>query len=165
MRFTGLLYRALNPVHAREPLSGAGAARFGGRFNRVGRPALYTALAPGTALREANQIGTLQPTTMVAYRADIAPLFDGRDEAALASCGMTRAELADPAWRDSMLAKRPVPTHDLAETLIAQGMAGILVPSYARGAPADALNLVLWNWAADLTLIDDANRLGLVSGG
>lgn len=33
MRYVGLLYRALNPVHAREPLSGEGARRYGGRFN------------------------------------------------------------------------------------------------------------------------------------
>ena len=84
MRYEGLLYRALNPVHARAPLSGAGAARFGGRFNRVGRPALYTSLAPDTALREANQVGTLQPTALVAYTADVAPLLDSRDPAALA---------------------------------------------------------------------------------
>ena len=52
MHYTGLLYRALNPVWARDPLSGAGAARYGGRFNRIGRPALYTAFDPATALRE-----------------------------------------------------------------------------------------------------------------
>jgi hypothetical protein len=31
MHFTGLLYRAHNPVWSRTPLSGEGAARFGGR--------------------------------------------------------------------------------------------------------------------------------------
>ena len=61
MHFTGLLYRAHNPVWSREPLSGEGAARFGGRFNRIGRIALYTSLAPETALREAYaaETGTL----------------------------------------------------------------------------------------------------------
>ena len=29
MRYAGLLYRALNPVYAREPLSGEGARRYG----------------------------------------------------------------------------------------------------------------------------------------
>ena len=163
MRFEGLLYRAHNPVHAREPLSGAGAARFGGRFNRIGRPALYTSLAPETALREANQVGTLQPTTLVAYRADIGPLLDGRDDAALTPFGMSRTAIADPAWRDLMLARQPVPTQQLAEAAIARGFAGILVPSYARGAPGDALNLVLWVWERQLTVIDDTNRLGLQS--
>ena len=161
MHFTGLLYRAHNPVWSRAPLSGEGAARFGGRFNRIGRPALYTSLAPETALREANHVGTLQPTTLVAYQADIGPLLDGRDTAALKPFGMTPGDLADPGWRDRMLGGKPVPTQDLVETAIAQGFAGIVVPSYARGAPADALNLVLWVWDGKLDLVDDDDRLGL----
>lgn len=161
MHFTGLLYRAHNPVWSRAPLSGKGAARFGGRFNRIGRPALYTSLAPETALREANQVGTLQPVTLVAYRADIGPLVDGRDAAALAPFGMTPEALADPGWRDRMLSGQPVPTQNLAEAAIAQGFVGIVVPSYARGAPADALNLVIWAWEGKLDLVDDDDRLGL----
>ena len=35
-RFTGFLYRALNPVYARDPLSGRGAKLYGGRFNPKG---------------------------------------------------------------------------------------------------------------------------------
>mgnify|MGYP001250931317 FL=1 len=127
----------------------------------MGRTALYTSLAPETALREANQAGTLQPTTLVAYQADIGPLLDGRDTAALHPFGITPAELADPSWRDRMLSGKPVPTQDLAEAAIAQGYAGIVVPSYARGAPADALNLVLWDWDGRITLVDDDDRLGL----
>ncbi len=161
MHFAGLLYRAHNPVWSRAPLSGEGAARFGGRFNRIGRPALYTSLAPETALREANQVGTLQPVTLVAYRADIGPLLDGRDAAALKPFGMTPAGLDDPAWRDRMLAGKPVPTQLLAEAAIGLGHAGIIVPSYARGAPGQALNLVLWDWDGRLTLVDDDDRLGL----
>ncbi len=70
-RYKGALYRALNPVYAREPLSGRGAELYGGRFNQKGIPALYTALDPATALREANQVGSLQPTLLVSYRADL----------------------------------------------------------------------------------------------
>lgn len=161
MHFTGLLYRAHNPVWSREPLSGDGAARFGGRFNRVGRPALYTSLAPETALREANQVGTLQPITLVAYRADIGPLLDGRNAAALQPFSIAPDALADPAWRERMLSGKPVPTQDLAEAAIMQGFAGILVPSFARGAAADALNLVLWVWARQIFLVDDDDRLRL----
>jgi RES domain-containing protein len=161
MHFTGLLYRAHNPVWSRTPLSGEGAARFGGRFNRIGRPALYTSLAPETALREANQVGTLQPTTLVAYEADIGPLLDGVDIAALEPFQISPAELADPSWRDRMLSGKPVPTQELAEAAIARGFAGIVVPSYARGAPADALNLVLWDWEERIKLVDDDDRLGL----
>jgi RES domain-containing protein len=34
--------------------------------------------------------------------------------------------------------------------LLAQGCAGALVPSFARGSTADDENLVLWRWGPDL---------------
>ncbi|MYA90074.1 MAG: RES domain-containing protein, partial [Boseongicola sp. SB0662_bin_57] len=77
-RYGGPLYRALNPVYARDPLSGRGAKLFGGRFNARGTPALYTALSPAVALREASQAGSLQPTVLVSCRADLGPVFDTR---------------------------------------------------------------------------------------
>lgn len=161
--YRGKLYRALNPVHAREPLSGRGAALHGGRFNPKGVPALYAALAVLTALREANQVGNLQPTTLVAYEADIAAVFDGRDAAALAAEGFDAEALADPAWRDRMRAEGEAPTQGFARRLIAAGHHGLLVRSFARGAGPDDLNLVLWRWGpaapARLALIDDEGRL------
>ncbi|MCC5969165.1 MAG: RES family NAD+ phosphorylase [Pararhodobacter sp.] len=163
-RYKGRLYRALNPVYARTPLSGQGAALYGGRFNRKGDAALYTALDPATALREANQVGDLQPTTLVAYRADLGPVFDTRDVQALAAHGMTAAGLADAGWRADMLAGQPVPTQAFAQVLIKAGFAGLLVRSFAQGTTDANLNLVLWRWnytASDrLDVIDDENRLG-----
>jgi len=96
--YVGLLYRALNPVYARDPLSGRGAELYGGRFNPKGTPALYASLSPDAALREANQAGTLQPTTLVAYAADIAPVFDVREADAHLGFGMTRAVLGAATW-------------------------------------------------------------------
>ena len=87
MLYRGPLYRALNPIYAREPLSGRGAELYGGRFNPKGVPALYSSLTVMTALREANQAGSLQPTTLVSYDADIESVFDCRDEAALKAEG------------------------------------------------------------------------------
>ena len=159
MRYTGLLYRALNPVYARDPMSGEGARRNGGRFNRPGRETLYTALAPDTAIREANQVGDLQPTTLVAYRADIGPLLDGRDPRLLARYGFKPSMLADKGWRMKALLGEPVPTQELAETMIADGFAGLFVPSFVRGASPDDVNLVLWQWNGMLELIDDDGRL------
>jgi RES domain-containing protein len=161
-RYRGRLYRALNPVYAREPLSGRGAALHGGRFNRKGTEALYAALDPATALREANQVGDLQPTILVAYRADLGPVFDGRDGAAMAAYGMSAEGLADPGWRAAMLAGRPVPTQAFAAALAKAGFAGLLVRSFAHGASAANLNLVLWRWNRDgdrLEVIDDEGRL------
>ena len=163
MHYLGLLYRAINPIRAREPLSDEDARLHGGRFNAKGVPALYTALSVITAIREAIQIGTLQPTTLVSYEADISPIFDATDSAALCTYGMTPADFAAEDWRLQMRAHGKAPTQILAERLIADGYAGLRVPSFAKGATGEDLNMVLWVWGSTLptklVLIDDEGRL------
>ncbi|UOK73927.1 RES family NAD+ phosphorylase [Ancylobacter polymorphus] len=163
MRHDGKLFRALNPIYAREPLSGRGAELYSGRFNPKGVPALYTSLSVMTALREANQVGNLQPTTLVAYVAEIDGIFDCRDDAALAEEGMDAAAIADTTWRDQMRTNGEAKTQALARHLIGAGYNGLLVRSFAAGSTAEDLNLVLWRWSnappARLMLIDDENRL------
>jgi RES domain-containing protein len=136
---------------------------YGGRFNPKGTPALYASLSPVTALREANQVGALQPTTLVAYEADLRPVFDARDAEALDGFGMTPKNLASAAWRDEMIANGESGTQAFARRLIVAGYAALLVRSFARGASPTDLNLVLWRWgdeaSARLVLIDDENRL------
>jgi RES domain-containing protein len=163
VQYRGKIYRALNPVYAREPLSGRGAELHGGRFNLKGMPALYTSLSIMTALREANQVGNLQPTTLVSYEAEIDSIFDCRDETALAVEGMDAAALADTTWRDQMKASGQAKTQGFARRLIGAGYNGLLVKSFASGTTEEDLNLVLWKWGdkppARLRLIDDEGRL------
>jgi RES domain-containing protein len=163
MHFQGKIYRALNPIHAREPFSGRGAALYGGRFNPKGVPALYTSLTIMTTISEANQAGSLQPTMIISYDADFDNIFDARDEHALEQFGMNMASLADAGWRDSMRNEGKAPVQRFAESLIEEGHHGLLVQSFARGASETDLNLVLWSWGsskpARLTLIDDEGRL------
>jgi len=163
MQYHGRLYRALNPVYARTPLSGQGAALYGGRFNPKGMPALYTSLSIMTALKEANQVGRLQPTTLVAYQAEFESLFDGRDGFALADQGFSFADLPSKSWRDQARAEGEAPTQTLARHLVKAGYHGLMVPSFAAGATAADLNLVLWQWSdrppTQLELIDDEGRL------
>lgn len=163
MRYRGKLYRALNPAYAREPLSGRGAELLGGRFNPKGVPALYTSTSIMTALREANQAGHLQPTTLVSYDADIGRVFDTRDEAALVSESIDSAAIAASTWRDDMQKRGQASTQAFASRLVAGGYHGLLVRSFAPGATTGDLNLVLWSWGsavpAKLTLIDDEGRL------
>ncbi|WP_170766694.1 RES family NAD+ phosphorylase [Ruegeria lacuscaerulensis] len=161
-RYAGPLYRALNPVYAREPLSGRGAELFGGRFNSKGTPALYTALDPAGALREANQVGSLQPTILVSYAADLGPILDTRDEMVLEQYGISEGAIADPGWRSKLLGGQIVPTQDFASRLIADGFVGLLVRSYAKGASLTDFNIVLWRWSGDdcaLRVVDDEDRL------
>jgi RES domain-containing protein len=161
MRYSGPLYRALNPIFAREPLSGRGAELYGGRFNPKGMPALYTSLTVMTALREANQAGSLQPTTLVSYEAEIENVFDSRDEAALQEEGMDFAMLADAGWRDQMKVSGEADTQAFDRRLIGRGFDALLVRSFAPGTTEDDLNLVLWRWSdappCRLVLIDDEN--------
>jgi RES domain-containing protein len=159
----GKLYRALNPVYAHEPLSGRGAEFYGGRFNPKGVPALYSSLSVLTALREANQVGNLQPTTLVSYDAEIENVFDCRDETALAAQGIDGASLADATWRDQMKINGEARTQAFARRLIDAGYNALMVRSFAPGATANDLNLVLWRWGSEapsrLVPIDDEHRL------
>ena len=161
--YRGKLYRALNPIYAREPLSGKGAELYGGRFNPKGMPALYCSLTVLTALREANQVGNLQPTTLASYDAEIEGVFDGRDEAALRAEGMDASALADPTWRDQMKVNGEARTQSFVRNILAKGYRALLVRSFAPGAGESDLNLVVWEWGAAaparLVLIDDEGRL------
>jgi RES domain-containing protein len=99
----------------------------------------------------------------VSYRADLGPIFDARDARALGHYGLSAATLADPGWRSTMLEGRPAPTQEFARMLLADGFAGLITRSFARGASASSLNLVLWRWAGDgcsLQVVDDEGRLG-----
>ena len=163
MLYRGPLYRALNPIYAREPLSGRGAELYGGRFNPKGVPALYSSLTVMTALgkptrRAASSRRRSSPTTRRST-----DVFDCRDEEALKAEGMDAAALADTTWRDQMKATGEARTQSFARRLMGKGFRALLVRSFAPGATETDLNLVLWDWGASppsrLTLIDDENRL------
>ncbi|WP_394713673.1 RES family NAD+ phosphorylase [uncultured Roseibium sp.] len=144
-------------------MSGRGAEFYGGRFNPKSVPALYASTSVLTALREANQVGDLQPTTLVCYRARIEMVFDTGDAEALGAAGLDEAAVADPSWRDQMRTTGEARTQHFARKLIAAGYNGLLVRSFAKGPGSNDRNLVLWKWAevgsASLELIDDEDRL------
>lgn len=164
MRFRGLAYRAHNPQWSWTPLSGEGARLHGGRFNRRGVPALYTSLAPLTAIREAQPLGRpMQPLILCAYEVDAEPVFDAMDDERRRALGVTEADLACPTWEAEMLTGSVPATQALADRLIAAGYVGMLVRSFARGAAPEDRNLVVWKWdgtlPARMLLIDDEGRL------
>ena len=160
IRFAGTVYRALNPVWHKQPLSGEGARLGGGRFNKKGRPALYTACDVQTALAEVGRVGRpLQPTTLVSYAIDMADIFDATDPLALQAAGTTAAALAAPDWRIVALKTGAAPVQMFSETLIAHGFRGMIASSYAPSAQPSARNLVLWDWSDGLTLHDEEGRL------
>jgi RES domain-containing protein len=50
-------------------------------------------------------------------------------------------------WEIDMRERREPASWRLARRLIARGIAGILVPSFAPGATHRDVNLVLWDWS------------------
>jgi RES domain-containing protein len=164
LRLQRLVYRAHNPRWAFQPDSGAGAAFHGGRFNRVGLPALYTSLRLETAWLEAQQafVFKAQPMTMCAYRVDCDGIVDLTDPKSVAALGVAPSDLAC-AWEDLIDKKLTPPTWTIADRLIASGSAGVLVPSFARGATPADVNAVFWSWSNSVPhqvkVIDDEGRL------
>ena len=164
MRFTGRCYRCHDPLWSFSPLSGEGAAKTGGRFNRKGEPTLYLALDIITAVNECTQGLTqrLQPLTICEYDVDCEPIADLRTEAARAIHGVGLADLAC-AWLSAMRAGETAASWRVVDALKATGNAGILVPSFAPGAGAGNHNLVLWRWGPDLptriAVFDPGGRL------
>ena len=135
MRFRGLAYRAHDPRWSFKPLSGEGAAVHGGRFNPKGTPALYLALDPMTAIKEANQgfARKFEPCVLCAYEVDCDDVVDLRSEALRAAAGVAAADMAC-AWFAEAAARRTPPSWRVAKRLIAEGAAGLIAPSYARRA-------------------------------
>lgn len=159
MNYRGLIYRAVDPKHWHEPLSGEGAARHAQRFNEKGVPALYTATDPQTVLREKMQEGVLQPLLLVAIRAEMTGLFDARDPDALARFGATAEGIGRDDWRDESEREGQSESQRFAASVRQAGYGGMVVPSYAEGTSDRDVNIVLWDWGdgteAKLTVIDD----------
>ena len=151
MRFVGRCYRAHDPAWSFTPLSGAGAASTGGRFNRKGESTLYLSLDIMTSLGECTQGFThrLLPLTMCEYEVDVDDLADLRNDAARAAHGVELTQIAC-AWLDFQLAGMAAPSWLLADRLKALGHSGILVPSFVPGATQANVNLVLWRWGPTL---------------
>lgn len=160
-QFTGIVYRAHHPMWAYTPLSGEGAKKHGGRFNRPGNSTLYTSLDPTTAWMEAQQGFPFkpQPMTLVAYQVDCASIADLNDYEIqrFIDCQL------GCAWEDMAFRNLEPPTWLLADRLQACGIAGIRVRSFAPGCSAGNHNLVLWQWSDEkphsVQVIDDLGRL------
>jgi RES domain-containing protein len=70
LKLTTTVFRAHHPRWAWDPQSGEGAKLYGGHFNHIGQPALYTSSRLETAWLEAQQGFAFkgQPMTMCTYR-------------------------------------------------------------------------------------------------
>lgn len=164
MRFEGLAYRAHDPRWSFRPLSGEGAAVHGGRFNPKGTPALYLALDPMTAVKEAAQgfAHKFEPCVLCTYEVDCEDVVDLRWETERRTASVEQEDMAC-AWFAEAAAGREPASWRLARRLIASGAAGLIAPSFARGAQAHDVNLTLWRWSGRLPhkvqVFDPSGRL------
>ena len=143
-------YRYLTPKWAYLPLSGAGAASGGGRFNRPGVEALYLSAEPDTALAEYRQGSSLpNPATLAAYESELADVVDLSEGYDPASWSADWANW-DCDWRWIARVERKVPpSWRLGDEAISSGATGLLFPStHSPGG----INLVVFN--ANLTAGD-----------
>ncbi|MEP3145481.1 RES family NAD+ phosphorylase [Qipengyuania citrea] len=154
-----ILYRAHSPRYAYAPLSGAGAASTGGRWNAPGDEALYLTADPTTAILETQpNIDRFKPVTLVSYVLSDAQLFDTRDPAGHPSWGITH-DLLTADWYTHAIEKTEAPTWALAKRLASNGYHGLSYASKHNGLE----NVVLWSWnrpgAARLRVVDHDRRL------
>ncbi|MEQ3626206.1 MAG: hypothetical protein ABNH26_13380 [Celeribacter sp.] len=135
LRYHGPLFRTLHPISL--PCQ-ARARACSAPVNAKRRAALYLAQDFVTLRHEIAQGGNLQPSVIV----EIEGLIDACNPAQ----GNNHAMLGDPAWRRKLQRGEAVSTQDLAQILLAAGHCGMVAPSFTRGAPAGARNIVLWSW-------------------
>jgi RES domain-containing protein len=164
LRFRGVCYRAHDPKWAWAPVSGDGAAIHGGRFNPRGVPALYLASSITGMFAEMGYgfARRFDPLTVCAYDLDMENMVDLRTDETRKRAGVAPQDMANPWMLDLVEGRRPR-SWDVAQKLIDDGAAGILVPSFANGAQGGRFNIVLWNWGGDLphkvTVFDPSERL------
>lgn len=153
------LWRAFVPRWAFAPLSGDGAAQFGGRWNPVGAPAIYAARELSTAWAEYNQGFVQHPALIVRLELSGARLADLTDPKVLAEHGLDMS-IHDCEWRQIIDVGDEPPTHALRERLMAHGIDGIVYPSFmSKGGTCVAL----WRWNGPegprLEIVDPEGRL------
>lgn len=156
-RLDGRFWRILSPRWAHDPLSGEGAARHGGRWNRPGQAALYLSREVETAFAEYQQELGTRPGTFVAYDLAGAKVFDLTDAAMADALGVAAADIGAP-WKEIAFVKRlDPPSWSIADRLRGQAD-GLLVPSVQRSG---GVNLVLWRWnAADDPVVTFHDPIG-----
>lgn len=135
----GVAFRSHNPRWSFDPMSGKGAAGSGGRFNRVGIPALYLSLDEQTSAAEYKQDDIIpDPYLMVAYTFDLPPLVD------LRLLDGTWDELWKDwncDWRAMFVEGLEPPSWLLGDMVLSAGHVGLIFPSMVQPS---GLNLVLY---------------------
>jgi RES domain-containing protein len=96
------------------------------------------------------------------YEIDCEDVVDLRREEERQSAGVSEEDMACPWFAEAAAGREPA-SWRLARRLIASGAAGLIAPSFVRGAVAGDVNLVLWDWSDRLphkvAVYDPSGRL------
>lgn len=154
-----ILWRAFVPRWAYQPLSGEGAARFGGRWNPIGQPTIYAARELSTAWAEYNQGFVQHPALIAQLELTGATLVDLTDPATLDRLQIS-PDIHRCEWRDQLDRNETPDTHRLAACLLAEGSQGVIYPSFM--SPGGSC-VALWRWNGPdqphLAVVDPEARL------
>jgi len=153
------LWRAFVPRWSYLPLSGEGAARFGGRWNPVGAPTIYAARELSTAWAEYNQGFVQHPALIARFGLTNAALADLTDSRTMDRLDLS-PDLHRCEWRAILDAGAVPETHAVRERLLSDGVDGVIYPSHM--SPGGTC-VALWRWnvegAPRLEVVDPDDRL------
>jgi RES domain-containing protein len=152
----GRFWRMLAPRWSFDPLSGAGAARAGGRWNAPGQATLYLSDSHATAIAEYQQ-NLPRPGTLTAYDVDAQAVLDLTSLPVRQAIGIDDPFLRLP-WKYMRDVERRRPAcWDFVMAAAGRGWNGLIVPS----VQAQGTNLVLWRWnEADAPVVRHIDPLG-----
>ncbi|MCE2800586.1 MAG: RES domain-containing protein [Planctomycetaceae bacterium] len=155
--FSGVLVRSVGSKYAKQTdfFSGKGAAKTGGRWNRVGLEAVYASLDVMTATKEAYQnfivyklpLSSIRPRVMAGADVVLNKILDITNPSIRRVLGFSLEELVNEDWRGIQTGGDESWTQAIGRGCVRSGFEGILVPS-ARNARGKNMVLFPQNFTA-----------------